>query len=65
LNEKSLKKVLDEIFSIKRDSKHCKNKKEKISGYDHAGYLKWQCECGHESEWENLEDSFTKIGNKI
>jgi len=47
-------KVTDFILSMKRSSKHCKGKNETVFAYDHTGYLKWECDCGHISDWEKI-----------
>lgn len=43
------------LLGVSRPSRHCKGKKEKIIAYDHTGYLRWECECGHKSNWTLLE----------
>jgi len=42
------------LIGLLRPSKHCKGKQERIIAYDHFGYAKWKCDCGHESDWESL-----------
>lgn len=43
--------VLRKLLGIKIPSKHCNGKQETLIAYDHTGYTKWKCDCGHTSEW--------------
>jgi len=40
------------MLGLERPSKHCKDKKERIIIYDHTGYTRWECDCGHINGWE-------------
>ena len=46
--------IIKKILSMKRESKHCKGKKDNVRGYDHTGYINWECECGFDYGWEKI-----------
>ena len=39
------------LLGMKRPSEHCKGKNEKIIAYDHTGYIRLECDCGHTTGW--------------
>jgi len=41
------------LLGLERKSEHCEGKKERIEIYDHTGYTRWRCDCGHLSNWKN------------
>jgi hypothetical protein len=54
----SLEDIVTFFMAIRRDSRHREGKQERIVGYDHTGYAKWKCDCGQETDWEEI-----KLGN--
>ena len=44
--------IFAKIFKTTRQSKCCFDKRETIVAYDHTGYARWECECGHITSWE-------------
>ena len=39
------------LLGMERPSEHCKGKNEKIIAYDHTGYIRLECDCGHKTGW--------------